>query len=62
MTAVALTVFLVLAAIAALHAAWGSRQFRWPAHDERALTALVVGRTGQTRMPDTSACLLAASF
>jgi hypothetical protein len=61
MTAVAVIVFVVLAVIAALHAAWGFRLFWWPAADERGLTALVVGRTGQTRMPDTPACLVAAA-
>jgi len=56
MTTLAILVFLTLAAIAALHAAWGFG-VRWPAEDERDLVALVVGATGRTRMPGTPECL-----
>jgi hypothetical protein len=60
MIAIAWTVFAILAAIAALHAAWAFR-VRWPARDERSLTALVVGQTGLTRMPSRIACLVASA-
>jgi len=59
MTMLAILVFLTLAAIAALHAAWGFGM-RWPAEDERDLVALVVGATGRTRMPASAECLAAA--
>jgi len=60
MTTMAVMVFLTLAAIAAVHAAWGFGM-RWPAQDERDLVALVVGATGRTRMPPRSECLAAAA-
>jgi hypothetical protein len=60
MTTIAVIMFLALAAIAMLHAAWGFG-VRWPAEDERDLVALVVGRTGRTRMPAPSACWRAAA-
>jgi hypothetical protein len=60
MRTIAVMVFLALAAIAMLHAAWGFG-VRWPAEDERDLVALVVGRTGRTRMPAPSACWRAAA-
>jgi hypothetical protein len=60
MSAVAVAVFLVLAVIAALHAAWGFG-LRWPARDERGLVALVIGTTGRTRMPSMAQCLVAAA-
>jgi hypothetical protein len=59
MTTLAVLVFLALAAFAIVHAAWGFGM-RWPAADERDLVALVVGRTGQTRMPDPVECFSAA--
>jgi len=59
MTMLAILVFLTLAAIAALHAAWGFGM-RWPAEDERDLVALVLGATGRTRMPASAECLAAA--
>ena len=60
MTTLAVMVFLLLAVIAALHAAWGFG-LRWPAEDERDLVALVVGATGRTRMPAMVECLAAAA-
>lgn len=60
MTFIALAVFAILAAIAALHAAWGFG-LRFPARDERGLVALVVGATGQNRMPEPIQCLSAAA-
>jgi len=60
MTTLAVMVFLLLAAIAGLHAAWGFGM-RWPAEDERDLVALVVGATGRTRMPSLAECLAAAA-
>jgi hypothetical protein len=60
MTTLALVMFLALALIAATHAAWGFG-VRWPAQDERDLVALVVGRTGATRMPARSECLAVAA-
>ena len=52
-------VFIVLAAIAVLHLAWGFG-LRWPASGERELVATVVGATGRTRMPGRAQCALAA--
>lgn len=49
---------LLLAAIAALHAAWGAGM-RWPCRDEQALVALVVGYS-RPRMPAPVQCLAAA--
>ena len=60
MSTIALIVFVILAAIAALHVAWAFG-VRWPAHDERGLVALVVGATGRTRLPPMFACLQAAA-
>ena len=60
MSTIALTVFVILAAIAALHVAWAFG-VRWPAQDERGLVALVVGATGRTRLPSMFACLQAAA-
>ncbi len=60
MTSLAVMLFIALAAIAAVHVAWGLG-VRWPAQDERELVALVVGRTGQTRMPDSMQCFAAAA-
>jgi len=59
MTTLAVIVFLALAAIAALHVAWGFGM-HWPALDERDLVALVVGQTGRTRMPTALGCFGAA--
>jgi hypothetical protein len=60
MNLIAIQIFLVLTAIAALHAAWGLG-LRWPAHDERNLVALVIGATGRSRMPSMARCLIAAA-
>jgi hypothetical protein len=60
MSIIAVTVFLLLTAIAGLHIAWGLG-LRWPARDERGLVALVIGATGQTRMPPLAQCLAAAA-
>jgi hypothetical protein len=59
MTSLAVMLFFTLAALAAVHVAWGFGA-RWPAQDERDLVALVVGRTGQTRMPGPVECFGAA--
>jgi hypothetical protein len=60
MTSLAVLLFLALAMLAAVHVAWGFG-LRWPAQDERDLVALVVGRTGQTRMPGPLECFAAAA-
>jgi hypothetical protein len=60
MTTLAVIVFLALASIAALHAAWGFGAL-WPAQDEHDLVALVIGQTGRSRMPGRVECLLAAA-
>jgi Protein of unknown function (DUF3995) len=60
MTTLAIMVFLLLAAIAVLHVAWGFGM-RWPAEDEHDLVALVVGATGRSRMPAMVECLAAAT-
>lgn len=49
----------VLIAIALLHLAWGFK-LRWPAADERALVATVIGFRGATVMPPFMSCLLVA--
>jgi hypothetical protein len=56
-TLAALESFL-LAAIAALHAAWGAG-VRWPCRDEESLVALVVGYPRE-RMPTPAQCFAAA--
>jgi hypothetical protein len=60
MTSLAVMVFLALAAIATMHVTWGLGA-RWPAESERDLVALVIGRTGQTRMPSAIECFAAAA-
>jgi hypothetical protein len=60
MTLIAIAMFALLAAIAAIHLLWGFGM-RWPAQNERELVALVVGRTGQTRMPTIMQCIAAAT-
>jgi uncharacterized protein DUF3995 len=59
MKILALIVFATLAAIAALHAAWGLKIF-WPAATERKLVATVVGQKGRTKMPPPLACFIVA--
>lgn len=53
-------VFVLLAAIALLHLAWGFG-LCWPAANERELVALVVGANGHARMPGATACAVAAA-
>ena len=60
MNIIAISVFLLLTAIAVLHAAWGFG-LRWPARDERGLVALVIGATGRSSMPSLARCLVAAA-
>jgi hypothetical protein len=60
MNMLAVMLFLALTALAAVHIAWGLGM-RWPARDERDLVALVVGRTGLTRMPGPLECFAAAA-
>jgi hypothetical protein len=60
MSALAITAFVVLTAVAALHVLWGLG-LRWSACDEAGLVAMVVGATGRTRMPTLSACVAAAA-
>ena len=60
MKILALIVFAVLTAIAALHAAWGLKT-RWPAASERKLVAMAVGRKGLTKMPPPLACFVVAT-
>jgi uncharacterized protein DUF3995 len=60
MTSLAVMLFLALATFAAVHVAWGFG-LRWPAQHERDLVALVVGRTGQTRMPGPIQCFAAGA-
>jgi hypothetical protein len=59
MTILAQTLEAVLIAIALLHLAWGLK-LRWPAADERALTATVIGFRGATAMPGLGPCMLVA--
>jgi hypothetical protein len=59
MTLLAVIVFAVLVAIAALHATWGFGM-RFPAKNERELVALAIGEKGRTEMPDLRQCLVAA--
>ena len=56
----ALIVFAVLTAIAALHAAWGLKVV-WPAASARQLADTVVGQKGRTRMPPPWQCFLVAA-
>ena len=60
MTALAVIMFIVLGAIAAVHLAWAFG-VHWPARSERELVALAVGRKGQTRMPTPLQCIAAAT-
>jgi hypothetical protein len=60
MKMLALIVFAVLTAIAALHAAWGLK-ILWPAANEQKLVAMVVGQKGRTRMPPPWQCFLVAA-
>jgi hypothetical protein len=60
MTLLAVLVFIVLAAIGALHVAWGFG-VRWPVDNERDLVALVIGARGRTTMPSLPQCLIAGA-
>lgn len=56
---IATTLTLLLAAIAGLHAYWGSGG-RWPAASEDELIATVIGNASARRMPSPGLCLLVA--
>jgi hypothetical protein len=60
MKSLALILFAVLTAIAALHAAWGLK-ILWPAASEQKLVAMVVGQKGRTKMPPPLSCFLVAA-
>jgi hypothetical protein len=53
-------VFVVLAAIAALHVAWGFG-LRWPASNERDLVATVIGAKQRVHLPSLAQCFVAAA-
>jgi hypothetical protein len=55
----ALIVFAVLTAIAALHAAWGLK-ILWPAASEQKLVAMVIGAKGRRTMPPPLSCFIVA--
>lgn len=57
--AIAVTLALLLAAIAGLHAYWG-RGGLWPAASEDELIAIVIGNGQAKRMPSPGLCLLVA--
>ena len=59
MRSLALIVFAVLTAIAALHAAWGLK-ILWPATSEQKLVAMVVGAKGRKTMPPPLSCFVVA--
>ncbi len=59
MTVLAAAMFLLLASIAALHAAWAFGH-HWPARDERQLVSQVVGQAGRASMPGRTQSLVAA--
>lgn len=58
-SAVAIGLALLLAAIAGLHAYWG-RGGLWPAASEDELIATVIGNASARRMPSPGLCLLVA--
>ncbi|MGZ5836179.1 MAG: DUF3995 domain-containing protein [Xanthobacteraceae bacterium] len=60
MNSIGVAMFFLLTAIAVVHLTWAFGS-RWPARSERALVALAVGRTGQTRMPTPLQCVAAAT-
>jgi hypothetical protein len=60
MKSLALIVFAVLTAIAALHAAWGLK-ILWPATSEEKLVAMVVGAKGRRTMPPPLSCFIVAA-
>lgn len=59
--ALAIALWMVLAAIAVLHASWGLGS-RWPCESEEALVRAAVGRRGARRMPPPSACFIVAAL
>lgn len=58
-SAIAVALALLLAAIAGLHAYWG-RGGLWPAANEQELIATVIGHAQAKRMPSPGLCLLVA--
>lgn len=60
MAILAIIVFTILAAIGALHVAWGFG-LRWPARNERDLVGLVVGKTNLKKMPPPMQCFVAGT-
>ena len=54
------TVFVLLAAIATLHVAWGFG-LRWPANNERDLVATVIGAKQRVHLPSLVHCFIAAA-
>ena len=60
MKILALIVFATLAAIAALHAAWGLK-ILWPAASEQSLVAMAIGQKGRKRMPPPWQCFVVAA-
>ena len=57
----AIALFVVLQAIADLHAAWGLG-WRWPYDSEAGLAKAVIGTPSVTRMPSLAACLVVAGL
>ena len=60
-TALAVVLWLVLAAIAVLHAAWGLGS-HWPCESEASLVRTAGGTPGATRMYPPSACFTVAAM
>jgi hypothetical protein len=54
------TMFTLLASVAALHVAWGFGVL-WPAKNERQLVSWVVGAKGMTKMPSLAQCVIAGT-
>ncbi|MEK7266195.1 MAG: DUF3995 domain-containing protein [Pseudomonadota bacterium] len=61
MRAIAIVLFLVLSAIAALHAYWAFGGL-WPAEDEKALINTVIGAPHLDHMPGTGPTLVVAAL
>lgn len=55
-----ITIFTLLASVAALHVAWGFGVV-WPAKNERQLVSWVVGAKGMAKMPSLAQCLAAGA-
>ena len=60
MKILAVAVFVLLSAIAALHVAWGFGM-RWPARNERELVATVIGAKRREHLPSLAQCFAAAA-